>query len=61
MEIDPQRIWVLSAIDKLISLNKARPAFMMPLFDKKEMILSLLPSKQIDSHKYKTIVAKAYK
>jgi hypothetical protein len=61
MEADPTRIWVLSALDKLISLNKSNPALMMPLFDKKEIILKLLPTKQIDSHKYKTIVAKAYK
>jgi hypothetical protein len=59
--INPQNIWVLSALDKLISENKTNSGLVCALFEKKEMILGLLQGKKLDAHKYKTIVAKAYK
>jgi hypothetical protein len=61
MNVDPQNIWLFSAIDKLISENKKEPVTVINLFEKKELMLQLLPTKKIDAHKYKTIVAKAYK
>lgn len=37
--INVQGIWVLSALDKLISENKKDPAAVCLLFEKKQMVL----------------------
>ncbi len=59
--INVQTIWILSALDKLISENKKNPALVCQLFEKKEMVIQLLQSGKIDAHKYKNLVGKAYK
>lgn len=54
-------IWVLSALDKLMSDNKNDPAFFCKLFEKKQVIINALQSGKIDAKKYKSIVGKALK
>lgn len=59
--INPESIWVLSALDKFMASSKANPALFNKLFEKKKTILQLLQSQKIDAKKYKVIVAKAFK
>ena len=59
--INPENIWVLSALDKLISENKTNPALVCSLFEKKEFLIGMIQSRKIDANKYKALIAKAYK
>ena len=59
--INPESIWVLSALDKLMADNKSKPEVFNALFEKKKQIIDLLQSLKIDAKKYKAIVVKAYK
>jgi len=59
--LNPKTIFVLSALDKLISEHKANPATFMPIFEQKESIINLLQDGKIDANKYKKIIANAYK
>lgn len=59
--INPDNIWVLSALDKFLADNKNKPEVFMALFEKKKTIIELLQSMKLDAKKYKAIVVKAYK
>lgn len=59
--INPDTIWVLSALDKFMTGSKGNPSLFNRLFEKKKTILELLQNGKIDAKKYKVIVAKAFK
>jgi hypothetical protein len=59
--LNPKNIFVLSALDKLISEHKANPTLFSAIFEQKESILQLLQTGKIDANKYKKLVASAYK
>lgn len=59
--INPDSIWVLSALDKFMSDFKKDPKMFCALFEKKQLIIGLLQSKKIDAKKYKSLLGKSYK
>lgn len=59
--INPETIWLLSALDKFMIDYRDNPQMFNALFQKKQTIIGLLQSMKIDAKKYKAIVVKAYK
>jgi hypothetical protein len=59
--INPDSIWVFSALDKLMIDYKNKAETFTALFEKKKTMIELLQSMKIDAKKYKALVAKAYK
>ena len=59
--INPDTIWILSALDKFMALHQNHSALFCSLFDKKHLIIGLIQSAKLDAKKYKAILAKAYK
>jgi uncharacterized membrane protein len=60
-ELNVDNIFVLSALDKLMSEQKANPTLFCKLFEKKKLIIDMIQSQKIDGKKYKTIIAKCMK
>ncbi len=59
--VDVDSIWLLSALDKLMSENKGDPTMFCKLFGKKQIIINMIQERKIDGKKYKAIVGKAFK
>lgn len=59
--VNADAIWLLSALDKLMSAHKADPKTFIALFEKKKLILEMLQTFKIDAKKYKVLVGKTYK